>query len=222
MCNAYQVTTNQQAITDLIKGWSWRQRVSNQPILPGIWKNYRAPIVRLVDDQLELDDALWGMPTPEEHLVTKTGKKMLYDPGVTNIRHTHFKHWQPWLGPEHRCLVPFIRFSEPDAAHKNHYFDFVDGREVSFMAGVCDVLTRQIRAKDPEPTTGRFYGFLTTKANDTVGAIHSKAMPVILTEPDEWRTWLTADWPTAKALQRPLSEGLLRSTPAELAPVDEA
>jgi putative SOS response-associated peptidase YedK len=35
-------------------------------------------------------------------------------------------------------------------------------------------------------------------------------MPVILTEPAEWETWLSADWAEAKALQRPLSDGALR------------
>lgn len=29
-------------------------------------------------------------------------------------------------------------------------------------------------------------------------------MPVLLTTPDEWDAWLTADVPTALALQRPL------------------
>ena len=82
------------------------------------------------------------------------------------------------------------------------------------MAGLCDTHTRQIRAKDPEPTTGMFYAFLTTDANNTVSAIHSKAMPTILTEPAEWALWLTDDWQFAKELQRPLAEGLLRSTPA--------
>ena len=40
--------------------------------------------------------------------------------------------------------------------------------------------------------------------------MHPKAMPVILTEPAEWETWLTAPWAEAKAMQRPLPDGSLR------------
>jgi hypothetical protein len=36
------------------------------------------------------------------------------------------------------------------------------------------------------------FGFLTTEANKEVGRVHPKAMPVILTEPEEWETWLQA------------------------------
>ena len=29
------------------------------------------------------------------------------DGGTTNIRNVKSKHWTRWLGPEHRCVVPF-------------------------------------------------------------------------------------------------------------------
>ena len=58
--------------------------------------------------------ARWGMPTPPQYLA---GKKV--DRGVTNIRQTTSSHWRAWLGPEHRCLVPFTSFAEnEDAARR--------------------------------------------------------------------------------------------------------
>ena len=58
-------------------------------------------------------------------------------------------------------------------------------------------------------TTDNLYGFLTTGANAEVGAIHPKAMPVILTSEQEVETWLMAEPDEALSLQRPLSDGSL-------------
>jgi putative SOS response-associated peptidase YedK len=43
-----------------------------------------------------------------------------------------------------------------------------------------------------------------------VGAVHPKAMPVILTTPDEVETWMKASPEKALKLQRPLPDGALR------------
>lgn len=51
---------------------------------------------------------------------------------------------------------------------------------------------------------------MTTEANTEVFAIHPKAMPVILTTPDEVETWMTAPADEALKLQRPLPDGTLR------------
>jgi putative SOS response-associated peptidase YedK len=57
-----------------------RDRTGNLPLLPGIYPDYRALVVRNQPEGRELTMARWGMPSP---LATLKGRKS--DPGVTNI-----------------------------------------------------------------------------------------------------------------------------------------
>lgn len=66
------------------------------------------------------------------------------------------------------------------------------------------------------------FAFFTTNPNAEVAAVHTKAMPVILTKPEEWDVWLHAQWNKAKVLQRPLPDGALEriaDLPAKVLPV---
>ena len=77
------------------------------------------------------------------------------------------------------------------------------------FAGIWTNWTSVRKVKEGE-TTNDLYAFLTTEPNAEVGAIHPKAMPVILTTPDEVETWMTAPPDEALKLQRPLPDGALR------------
>ena len=149
------------------------------------------------------------MPTPPMYL--KTAR----DPGVTNVRNARSPHWRRWLSPEHRCLVPVVRFSEPGKDHKPVWFDLVENRPM-FFAGVQAQSWTSVRKVKDGPTTDDLFAFLTTTPNAEVAAVHPKAMPVILTSPQAWEDWLTMPFEIASVLQRPLPDGYL--TPIE-APV---
>jgi putative SOS response-associated peptidase YedK len=53
------------------------------------------------------------------------------------------------------------------------------------------------------------FGFLTTSPNEIVAPVHFKAMPTILTTPEEVDLWLTGSWDEVKHLQRPLPGNML-------------
>jgi putative SOS response-associated peptidase YedK len=207
MCNLYSMTSNKTAIRDLTR--TMRDSVGNMPPLPGIYPDYPAPIVRnAADGERELVMARWGMPSPAFAL---EGKKT--DPGVTNIRNTKSPHWRRWLTPEHRCLVPLTSFSENDRGPNGKplpiWFALSQDRPLAFFAGIWTTWTSVRKLKEGEVTADLF-GFLTTEPSAEVGAVHPKAMPAILTDPDEWDTWLQAPWNEASILQRPLPDGALQ------------
>ena len=206
MCNLYSMTKSQDAIRQLVRALT--DTTGNLPPLPGIFPDYPAPIVRDSGQGRALAMARWGMPSPAFVL---EGKKS--DPGVTNVRNLESAHWKRWLGPEHRCVVPFTSFSEnevlPDGSRPTVWFALEESRPLAFFAGIWTRWTSVRKVKEGE-TTNDLFAILTTAPNAEVGAIHPKAMPVILTEPAEIDRWLTAPTADALALQRPLPDGALK------------
>ena len=200
VCNLYSQTKAQEAMRRLFDPLPLIDRLGNLKPQPEIYPDYLAPVVREGAEGRELVMARWGLPTPPQYLI---GKKT--DRGVTNVRNTKSPHWRRWLGPEHRCLVPFDTFAEPTSGGGNAWFR-VEGDRPAFFAGLYVPGWTSVRKLKDGETTDDLYGFLTTSANAVVGAIHPKAMPVILTQAEDWETWLRADWSKAQALQRPLPE----------------
>jgi putative SOS response-associated peptidase YedK len=58
-----------------------RDRTGNLPPMPGVFPDYSAPIIRVVDGERELTMARWGMPSPQFALKWKAT-----DPGVPSER----------------------------------------------------------------------------------------------------------------------------------------
>jgi putative SOS response-associated peptidase YedK len=207
MCNLYSHVSNQASVRALTR--TIRDITGNQPPLPGIFPNRMAPIVRNNQGSRELAMARWGLPSPFYVLKGRNS-----DPGVTNIRNLKLAHWQRWLGIENRCVVPWTSFSEnehlPDGTKPPVWFAFSENRPLSFFAGMWTPQWKSVRLVKEGETTNDLFAFLTTEPNKEVGAIHPKAMPVILTTPEEIETWLTAPTQEAIKLQRPLPDGSLK------------
>ena len=206
MCNLYSLTKGQQAIRERTRAMG--DRTGNLPTLPGIDPDYQAPIVRNAAEGRELVLARWGMPSP---VFALKGKKT--DPGVTNVRNVASPHWRRWLGAESRCVVPFTSFAEHEVLANGSrppvWFAFDEARPLACFAGIWTRWTSVRKVKEGE-TTNDLFAFLTTEPNAEVGAVHPKAMPVILTTQAEIDDWLTAPPPEALRLQRPLPDGALR------------
>ncbi len=207
MCNLYSLTRGQAAIREFTRAMV--DRSGNLPPLTGIFPDYAAPIVRIGPEGRELAMARWGMPSPAFALKGKST-----DSGITNVRNTSSPHWRRWLDVKSRCVVPFTSFSESergaDGKSRPVWFALSEDRPLAVFAGLWTPQWTSVRKLKEGETTNDLFAFLTTDANAEVGAVHPKAMPVILTTPEEVELWMTAPAKEALQLQRPLPDGALR------------
>jgi putative SOS response-associated peptidase YedK len=167
-----------------------------------------APIVRIAEGgNRELVLARWGMLGPVQYVGAP----------VTNIRNVSSPHWRSWLSQKNRCIVPATAFCEyADAKPRKipTWFALTDDRPLFAFAGLSTPW-RGVRGTKSAPVEreDELFGFLTSEANAIVAPIHPKAMPVILTTPEEVDLWLEGETPDALKLQRPLPHELLQIVP---------
>ncbi|MGB7407272.1 MAG: SOS response-associated peptidase family protein [Pontixanthobacter sp.] len=170
------------------------------------------PIFAVEDDAVVLRRRRWGFPS------WKDGGKP-----ITNIRNLESSWWRGANGeyitdPAYRCLIPFDRFAEWDASAKRNAWFSVNAPQ-SFFAGFWRPWKGE-RLKSVEGKKRRerqiadweLFAFLTTEPNDTVAAIHPKAMPVILTKSEEAQRWLSGG-EESLSLQRPLQDAMIDQSP---------
>lgn len=196
MCNLYGHTVTRAEYNAYFQAdLDWRQELE-------LNADYTAPgkpgyVVRVEQGKRVLSTMLWGFPTRKPRKrVPKEGQLPYLIEWWTNARNLDGSLWRNWLAlPQHRCLVPFGRFAEPKAVadrtgpgDTNWWFTVRD-EPVAAFAGLWK--------EDPE--LGRVFSFCTTEPNPLIGAVHPKAMPVIL-HPSDYEAWMTAPWDGASTL----------------------
>ncbi len=132
---------------------------------------------------------VWGFPPPPRG-----------DRPVTNVRNLESPFWIGTLRhTELRCLIPVTRFQEWSGARgakQQHWFS-LPSTPIFAFAGIWR-----------DTTDMPVFAFLTTDPNPLVGAVHPKAMPVIL-HAEDYDRWLTAEWKDAKSLVAPFPSQLM-------------
>ena len=193
MCNLYNLTTSREAMRRMFRVTSDRIRDLPDPTNLDIYPDRSAPVVRAEGDMRIAEQMLWGFPPPPK------GNRP-----VTNVRNLDSPFWRTWLHkPEQRCPVPVTRFSEyegPTGAKRKRWFAVGDDEPLFAFAGIWRPWHGERRKVEDDFL---LFSFLTCPPNDVVKPIHEKAMPVLLSEPDGFETWLSAPWQIARELVRP-------------------
>lgn len=192
MCNLYSMTATVEELRRLFGPFDGDTR--NLPPFGEIYPGHEAPVLaRKASGDLGLELMTWGFPGPPS-----AGRRP-----VTNVRNLASPFWRSALSdPRRRCIVPATRFCEwtgEKGSKRKVWFGLTDDRQPLFaFAGLW-------RPGEGGP----FFAFLTCDANQVVGAVHPKAMPVMLTAGDV-TTWLDSDRADACALARPFADTEMR------------
>lgn len=196
MCNLYTMTATVDEMRRMFGPFEGDR--ANLPTYDEIYPGRAAPVLRRAENGgLKLETMVWGFPGP----AAAKGRP------VTNVRNLASPFWRSALdNPERRCIVPVTRFCEwtaeadPVTRRKSKvWFGLQEDQEPLFaFAGIW-------RPGEDGP----FMAFLTCDSNAVVGAVHPKAMPVML-RASAAIDWLTHPREQACALAVPFPDTDMR------------
>ena len=192
MCNLYSMTATVDEMRRVFG--SFDGDTANLPAIDEIFPGYMAPVLCRKDGGgLKLEMMKWGFPGP-----ASAGSRP-----VTNVRNLSSPFWRNALAnPERRCLVPVTSFCEwtgEVGCKSKVWFGMAEDHPPLFaFAGLW-------RPGEGGP----FMAFLTCEANEKVGAVHPKAMPVML-RPADAPAWLDSAHADACALAKPFEDRSMR------------
>ena len=197
MCNHYRNLPG--AIDDWAVWAGYKPRLPGEPVQEELWPKRAGHVVRRDGGELIVDVMQWGVPRT---MKGKSGKPI--ETRVTNVRNLTSPFWKSMLAsPDRRCLVPFTEFAEPKPGK-----DPVTGRPAEYWFSRVDRAAGAFAGIWRPSEHGNVYAFLTCEPNALVGAVHPKAMPVILHDEDYAR-WLDAGYDEACALAAPYPSQLM-------------
>lgn len=197
MCNLYSVTRNHDAIARLFR--VPHNRAAAFEPLPAIFPGYQAPIVRLAaDGEREIVVRNWGFVLLQKDRAPRR---------VTNVRDDKIltsPFWRPSF-EQRRCLVPASSYCEPKGEKPATWYWFAvngeDQRPVFASPGVWTRYRGPLR-KGGENVDQEVFAFMTTEPNALTASINHERMPVLVTDPADFDTWLTAPVDEAFRLAR--------------------
>lgn len=186
MCNLYSQTRGREALKGLFRISD--NRCADVKAQAAIFPRSVAPVVRLASDgERELVPMTWGFPLLRKGYAPKP---------VTNVRDDTVltsPFWRPSFEAR-RCLVPASSYCEPDDQTPAgwHWFAVEPAEERPLFAfpGIWRRYRGPMKKDGPEVEVD-VYAFMTTKPNTLTGTIMHDRMPVLLTEPAEFDTWLS-------------------------------
>ncbi len=201
MCNLYTMTATVDELRRVFG--PFEGDTSNLPPFDNLFPGYQAPVLRRSGAPgsggtgLKLEMMTWGFPGPQ----AAGGRP------VTNVRNLASPFWRSALNdPARRCIVPVTSFCEwtaephPETKRKQKVWFGLHEHDhpVFAFAGIWR-----------PGADGSFMAFLTCEANALVGAVHPKAMPVML-RPADVDHWLDGEVASACSLALPYDADAMR------------